>query len=234
MLSKNWKGKSFLLTISIHQKMLRDQNQHELEKRNASDKYEELYKRLRRAEREVEDSKKEMLQLQEKISNLEHEKMTGIEQVRNLNSTHEAQLKALSSKYDSLIQDLNVKLETTTESESTLSRDLQRLISNQRVMSEKWKDESEQIKSHYEQVNLKLKDQIAQFQTHIHELELKIQKNGAVRKDLIDQVTNEKKQYKQLYQNYMTIKKQKDGLTRQISACLQKENELIEERKKIS
>ena len=133
-----------------------------------------------------------------------------------------------------MIQDLNAKLDTTTESELSLSRDMQRLLSNQRVMSEKWKDESEQIRSHYEHLNTKLKDQITQFQQRIQELEQTISKNSATRKDLINQVTAEKKQYKQLHYNYLIVKKQKEGLSRQISACLLKENDLIEERKKLS
>lgn len=153
--------------------------------------------------------------------------------MRNTASAHETQLKVTCSKYESQIIDLTTKLESLSESHGAATRDLQRYISNQRSMGDKWKEESDEIKSHYEQIIKKLKLELGQYEKRVGELEKIVQKGSSQRKELFDQVTNEKKNFAMLHEKCVSLKKENEGLGREVAALLAKEVDLLEERKKI-
>lgn len=217
----------------MYQKSTREQNQGDVERHQANERLEDMYRRLKRAEREIEDSKNDGIQFQQTITSLEHDKKTSIDQIRTLNSTQETQLRMTINKYESQVNGITVKLENVSESHASTSRDMQKLLGSQRLIGEKWRDESEQIKSHYEQMVNKLKVNLGQFQERINELETIIMKNTAQRRDLIDQVTIEKRQYTQVYEKCLGAQKQNEALGRQIATLLTRETDMVEERKQM-
>ena len=146
------------------------------------------------------------------------------------NETH---LKLTVSKYESQIAELVAKLGNVEEAHSTTQRDMQRLMASQSILGEKWRDESDQIKHHYEQLISKLKLEMNQYQVRISELEGALQKSATTRKVLMDQVTAEKKQYSQLHEACVQLKKEVESKTRDITNLLAKEVELLEARKKL-
>ena len=118
------------------------------------------------------------------MSNLEQDKKSAQEQIRTLTITHETNMKVTISKYESHLADLTTKLENVNEAHSNTQRDMQRLMASQSLLSEKWKDESDQIKHHYEKLMSKLKLEIIQYQSRTEELEGAIQ-NGATQREPI-------------------------------------------------
>jgi chromosome segregation ATPase len=204
-----------------------------MERHQANERYEELYRRLKRAERENQDGKDDNVKMQQVISQLEHEKKSLHDQIRDLIQSHESNIKMMVSKHDAQVSEITSKLENVTEAHASTCRDMQSLLSSQRLMSEKWKDESEGIKDHYEHLIKKLKKEMVEHQERVKELERLIQKSAAQRKELIDQVTVEKRQFAQLFDKHVLLEKQNESLSRQISALLSKEVDMIEEKKRM-
>ncbi|KAJ2996565.1 hypothetical protein HDV02_006398 [Globomyces sp. JEL0801] len=218
----------------VHQKMIREQNQFESERHQYNERSEEAYRRLKRLEREVEDNKKDHLALQQHVATLEHDKKALLDQIRVSTAGYESQAKMNIQKYESHIADLTSKLENVTEAHSTTCREMQRLLATQRTMGDKWKDESQHIRSHYENVISKMKVEISHYHERIQELEHQIQKHYHQRKELIDQTTNEKRQYSQLHEKYLVMEKSNETLSRQVQTLISKETEMIEDRKRLS
>ncbi len=148
-------------------------------------------------------------------------------------TNHESLIKIINSKHGVQVSELTVKLTQVTESHATTSRDMQRLLSSQRQMGEKWKDESVDIRARYEKIIEKTKQQMFQFQMRVTELETIIQKNSSQRRELIDQVTAEKKNVNQTCEKNNLLQKQVESLSSQISTLLAKEVELLDERKRL-
>lgn len=153
--------------------------------------------------------------------------------LRDLKNASENQSKLMVAKYESHISELTSKLEAVSESNSSANKDLQRLLASQRVMSEKWKDESAQIREHYESMIKKFEFEIGQYQNRIAEMEIHSRRASAQRRELIDHTTAEKRQFAQLHDRFMEIEKQNSNLTRQVSNLVSKEVEMMEERKKL-
>ncbi|KAJ3362890.1 hypothetical protein HDU91_003199 [Kappamyces sp. JEL0680] len=218
---------------SLHQKTLRDQNQYESERHQANERIEDSYRRLRRLEREIEDGKTDAMQLQQTIATLEQDKKAAHENIRLLTSSHESQTKAAATKYEAQIADVTAKLESVSEAHATTCRDMQQLLASQRAMGEKWKDESEHIRDHYEKLIAKLKKELGQFQSRVGELETLVQKSTIHRRDLMDQVAKEKHLVSQWQEKHLAVQKQNDALHKQVSALLEKEVEMLNERKKL-
>ncbi|KAJ3255561.1 hypothetical protein HK103_006197 [Boothiomyces macroporosus] len=218
---------------SVHQKMLRDQQQYEQERHQNAERQEDTYRRLKRVEREVEENKNERITLLQKVSALEHEKKQLVDNLSSSTANYETQIKNIKSKYELQLSEQSSRLDNVSNEHAKTCRDMQRLISTQRCMSDKWKEEANNIREHYEQTISKINHQLAQSGARINELESIIQKNNAQRRDLIDQVTIEKRQFGQLHDKYLYLEKQNEETERQLGVLVAKEAEMIEERKKL-
>jgi uncharacterized phage infection (PIP) family protein YhgE len=167
------------------------------------------------------------------MSNLEQDKKLAQEQIRSSAIAHETHMKVATNKYESHLADLTAKLENVNDAHSNTQRDMQRLMISQSLLSEKWRDESDQIKHHYDKIISKLKSEISQYQVRIGELEGAIQNGATQRKILLNQVTTEKKQYNKLHEACSQLKKESEAKSREISTILEREVEILEERKKL-
>jgi chromosome segregation ATPase len=218
---------------TLQLRLNQNQNQFDTERNQANEKLEDTYRRLRRLESEIGDCKKSEIQLQEKITILEHDKKLSHEQLRNLDSQYKGELKLANSKYEMHINELSSKLENVSESHAAANRDLQKLLSSQKIMSEKWKEEAIHMRDHYEQIIKKMNIELQQYQRQIIELQEHNKNVAASRRELLDQVSIEKRQYSHIYEKCSQLEKQNSTLSRQVAALIAKEVEIVEERNRI-
>jgi chromosome segregation ATPase len=167
------------------------------------------------------------------VSSLEHDRKVANETIKSLKHQHESQINLTTQKYESHVHELTTKLENLSESHSGVHRDMQKLLSTQRVMSEKWKEESQVIKDHYEQILVKTKFELQQYQNRLGESECIIKKLSAQKRELNDQMGIEKRHFGELHERFMNLESQNATLKRQVSQLIAKEVEIIEEKKNV-
>lgn len=218
----------------MQQKVTRDHNQFNSERHHMNERQEISLLRIKRLEREVDNSKNESLELQKKISTVEGERKKHLDQIRNLIITQESQSKIMTTKYDSKVAEQNAKLESTSEAYASVNRDLKRVVLNHKGVGERFKEEADQIRHHYDQVTIKLKTDLVRSQSKVGEMDMTIQKAHGVRRDLNEQIDIEKRQHAQVYEKYIATQKQNELLSRQMSTMLAKEVVMIEERRKLN
>jgi chromosome segregation ATPase len=123
---------------SVQSKLKQEQNSRDLERHQFNEQLENNFRRLRRVEQEFQETKNKEIALEKRNSSLEHEKNSLLDQLKNLKMSFESQQSQLETKYESRIEELQAKIENLNESNANTSKDLQRMISSQRVLSEKW------------------------------------------------------------------------------------------------
>jgi chromosome segregation ATPase len=223
----------------LYNKYQKEQHQYDTERRQSNERLEEAYRRIRSMEREVDESKvystnkDKEIQFSQQVSSLEHDRKIANEQMKSMKHQHDCQLNLSTQKYESHISELTAKLENVAESHSTVNRDMQKLLSSQRIMSDKWKEESSHIKEHYEQVLAKIRFELQQYQNRLGESETIIKKLNAQKRDLLDQVSQEKRMFGELHDRYMNLESQNANLKRQVTQLIAKELQVIEEKKQL-
>lgn len=220
--------------------MIREQNQFESERAQLHERAEDAFRRLKRLESDDESGKSDRLALINRISTLEHDFKNVSEQKTKAQMQHESQFASLTQKYEGQLSDITTKLEIVSEAHSRTCHEMQQLLSDQRRLSEKWlnlnntrKEESVQMKDHYEQVVSKTKSDMEQYRIRIGELDIQITKSTAQRKEMVEQVTNEKKEKGVLHARYINAEQRVDRLSRQIGILVSKETEMIENIKRL-
>eukprot|EP00842_Homolaphlyctis_polyrhiza_P003099 jgi/Hompol1/3790/HPOL_001678-RA len=218
---------------SVHQKSIREENQFESERQQLGQRAEEAYRRLRKVERELEETKEERISMYNKNSSLEHERKTLIESRTKKQIQHEAEIAALIQKNESMVSELTAKLENVTEAHSKTCREMQQLLSDQRRLGDKWKEESLRMTEHSENALAHARAQLAQFQAKISDLETQLQRASAKHRDLMDQVSHEKREQSVLHSRCLNAENRIDALGRQIGILVAKEAEMLQERKRL-
>ncbi|KAL2915100.1 hypothetical protein HK105_205424 [Polyrhizophydium stewartii] len=218
---------------SVHQKLAREQNAFETERAQSGTRVEEAYRRLRKVERELEETKQERISMHTRISALEHERKTLLEQRTKKQLQHEAEVASLTERSQSQVSELESKLEHVTEAHSKICRDMQQLLADQRRLGEKWKDESARMTEHYESALAHSRAQIAQFQTKVNDLEAQLQKASARHRDLMEQIAHEKREQSGMHARCLNAESRIESLGRQVGLLVGKEAEMIEERKRL-
>ena len=169
--------------------------------------------------------------LQKHISELEYEKCQILDQMEQLKQFQEVQSKHLQSKLNSQIQELESKLARSAESNTAAQNDMQRLLTSQQFLGDKWKQESNQFKVHYEQIIKKLQNELNQYRTRISEMDSKYQNSRNQIRDMMQQMAKEKQLYSQLHDHFVAAKEQMSQASRQISQLAAKEAELVQQKK---
>ncbi|KAI8923688.1 hypothetical protein BC831DRAFT_514016 [Entophlyctis helioformis] len=219
---------------SIHQKLVREQNSHEAERQQLAHRAEEAYRRLRKSsESWKRPRREERITMHKKLSALEHDNKTLNETRVKKQMQFESELAALTQKYEGQVSDLTSKLDNVTEAHSRTCREMQQLLTDQRRLGDKWRDESKRMTEHYENAMAHLRSQVAQHQTKIAELETQIQRAGARHRDLMEQIGVEKREHTALHARCVNAESRVESLGRQIGTLVGKEAELLEERKRL-
>jgi chromosome segregation ATPase len=212
---------------------VREQNQFESERAQLYDKAEEAFRRLKRLESDEQSRNAERLALVTKVSSLEHECKTAHEQRLKAQTQHDGQLASAVQKYEVQLSDITSKLDIVSEAHARTSHEMQQLLSDQRRLSEKWKEESMQLKDRYENIIAKARSEVEEHRTRINDLELEVHKMTAQRREIIDQITIEKKEKGVLHARYADAEQRVERLSRQVGILVSKESEMIEHSKKL-
>ena len=215
------------------QKTNRLQNQYDADKLQLSDRSEEAYRRMRRLENDLEEEKKQRLHLLNKIADLENETKQLNEAKTRTMGQHTTQVNNLVQKYDGQVADLTSKLEIVSEAHARTCNELQQLLADQRRLSEKFKQESSQMQSHYETLVKKARDDIHQHKDRIAQLEQQLLMAQAQRKDLLDQVNHERKEKSMIHSKLIHADHRIEALARQINLLITKEAEMIDKSRKL-
>ncbi|KAI9197357.1 uncharacterized protein BJ171DRAFT_223053 [Polychytrium aggregatum] len=212
---------------------MRDQNRFEKEKEQISSKGEDSYKRLRKAERELEDTKEDRLRLLSKISDLDHALKLSNEAITRLTAKYDSDKAMISERSDSQVSDLTTKLETVTEAHARTCRELQQLLSEQRRMAERWKDESTQMASHYEALLTDSKTQTQRYIQRVEELEALNERLSVTKKELLAQVTDEKKSHARIQGLLYNLESKNETVVKQLHELMEREKDWAEEKRRL-
>ncbi|KAJ3290894.1 hypothetical protein HK104_006456 [Borealophlyctis nickersoniae] len=218
---------------SLHQRLTREQNRFEKEKQQIAERSEDAYRRLRRVERDLEETKEDRVKMLGKLADLEHAHKALQEAKHKAQAQHDAEFAAATQKYENQIAELTSKLEHVGEAHSRTCRELQQLLSEQRQMGERWKEESAHLTSRHTHAVTDLREQLSRSAQRIEELESQILRAEARRKEVLMQLMEEKRDAARVEARCRDAESVMEGLKRQVSAAAVREREVGEEKKQL-
>ncbi|KAJ3207535.1 hypothetical protein HDU82_003613 [Entophlyctis luteolus] len=137
---------------SVQQRLTREQIKHDKEKEELVFQVDDFYRRLRRAEKDLEEAKEVAVKSMTQTAQLEHE-------IEKLNAEktkarlfHESNIQSLQQKYETEIGDLNSKLTSLTLTHKKTCSDLSNILSVQHDLAAKWKSESSAVAARYDSI----------------------------------------------------------------------------------
>ena len=216
---------------SIQKQLSREQNKFDQERIQLSERAEDSLRRLKRIENEHETISSHRLELAAKVTDLENSLKNANEQKAKLQNNNESQTLVLRQKYQSQIEDLENKVEILSETNLRTSSEIQQLLQEQKQTAEKWKSETVQMQSHYQDLITKNKITLDQYKSRISELELHVHKGNHQKRELFDQITQEKKEFISMNSKIQILESRNEQSSRQIQILVAKEAELIEQNK---
>ncbi|KAI8818064.1 uncharacterized protein EV422DRAFT_204359 [Fimicolochytrium jonesii] len=193
----------------------------------------DAYRRLRNAERDLEETKEDRVRLLTQLTNLEHAHKKLAETKQKVVAQHEADSAAKTEKYEAQIKDLGLKLENVTEAHARTCRDIQQLLVDQKRMAEKWKQETTHQALQHEHLIEDLRTQLHRCTTRIEELESQLLAIESRRNDLVARLQEEKQQHTRVGTRCQAAEARVEALLRQVSGLAAKEVELVEDRKRM-
>ncbi|KAJ3227691.1 hypothetical protein HK099_000796 [Clydaea vesicula] len=216
---------------TFQSKCIREQNKLEREKAQILNYKEDDYKKLRKFETLVENLKEEKIKYLENFSELDHKLKRLTEYNEKLKAEKENELNLIRSKYEYQVTDLTAKLEQVSESNSKSCNEMQRLLSEQRQLSEKWKFESKSIQENYELILKDIKQKNYELSVKIEEKEenlLKLNLNANFLKQEFDKEKLFNKKNLNLIKVFEEKLILKDGFLKE---SINRENEILNEKK---
>lgn len=124
-------------------------------------------------------------------------------------------------------------MENVSEAHAKTCRDLQQLLADQRKTGDKWKEESNSIKSHYESALNDTRAQLTRMTTRCEDLEEQINRIQLQKRELLHAMTEEKKNTSRNFQLLQHAEAKADAATRQIQHLLLRENEILQDKKNL-
>ncbi|KAJ3332778.1 hypothetical protein HDU76_013105 [Blyttiomyces sp. JEL0837] len=220
----------------LQQKLHREQNRVEKEKEELAFRLEESHRRLRRAEKDLEDAKENGVKWMSQITQLEQDNAKLMDIKEKNASKFEADLRNQALKHEQqastgFISELTSKLEATTESHSRTCRELQTLLTNQHDLSHRWKIESKSISNQYQSQITDLNNQLSKSQERIHELEAIVKDCVNGRREAVGDLEEERRVVERLRGEVRNLEGKCESLGRKVEGFLKREMELQMERK---
>ncbi|KAI8803195.1 hypothetical protein BJ742DRAFT_909104 [Cladochytrium replicatum] len=216
---------------SLHQKYSREQNRYEKDREIISAKGEEFYRRVRRLEQELQEAKNDRLKLLEQIQELENVRR-GLEETQiKIESKNTALVSSLTERYEGQATELSSRLETVSEAHARTCREYQQLLSDQRRMSDRWKEESKRITSHYETALCDLRAQVSRLQARIADQESDRARLAVQKTELSQALAEEKRAGARLHAAVQNAEMRAQAGTRQIQQLINTEKDLLGEKK---
>ncbi|TPX32167.1 hypothetical protein SmJEL517_g04678 [Synchytrium microbalum] len=185
---------------TLHQRLSREETRFESERITLTNRAEEAFRRLRRVERELEETKEDRVTLLSKVADVEHQFKALEEQ--KMKGTHQAaaDINSLHAKYETQVCNLTSKLQHTSESHSKTCKELQELLSEQRRTGERWKDESARLSTQYSSALQELQSRLAKSEARLNESDEMCAAHASRIRDLTAQITEDRKLIARLQQ----------------------------------
>ncbi|KAJ3054527.1 hypothetical protein HK097_001602 [Rhizophlyctis rosea] len=218
---------------SVQHKLEREQHRFEKEKQQVADGSEHAYRRSRKVERELEEMKEDRVKLLATIVQLERSLNSVTESKHKIAASHEAEMTALTERYEGKINELTIKLQHLGDAHGKTCRDLQVLLSEQRVMAERWKEETACLVDRHNHALNDVRQQLARCQHRSEELEGQMLRGEARRKEVMTQLADEKKAAGRVMARLRELEAALEAAKRQNAAWSARERELAEDRKRL-
>ncbi|KAJ3032947.1 hypothetical protein HDV00_006950 [Rhizophlyctis rosea] len=218
---------------SAQQKLAREQNRFEKEKQQLAESSEHTYRRLRKVEVQLEETKEERVKLLSRIAELEHALVGEKEGRLKCVAGHEAEMGALRQRYEGQVEELTTKLQHLGEAHGKTCRDLQILLSEQRAMSERWKEESTRLTTHHTHTLSETRHQLSRSHQRCEDLESQLLRAEARRKELMAQLADDKREAGRVGARLREVEGCLEGARRQNGVLVGREREGGEEKKRL-
>lgn len=193
----------------------------------------EVYRRLRRSERDLEEAKEEKLKLTTTLADSETQYGRLQEKHQFLESQYATEMAAVQQRYHAQVEELKHQLATINEAHSRTCRDMQNLLNEQRRTGDRWKQDTTNLTGTYERSISELRYQLSLANNKINELNNQVVKMNAIKTDLTSQVAEEKKASARLQVMLQNADDRAEASLKQIQVLLGKENEVLEEKKRL-
>ncbi|KAJ3210525.1 hypothetical protein HDU67_005231 [Dinochytrium kinnereticum] len=202
----------------LQQRLVREMNRVEVERDGFGGVNEELARRVRRGERDLEEAKEEAVKMMTKLSDLEHELETMKEERHQAHIRHHQSISETTSKYEQQVRirksshrfqqtskslknlggkkkitELTTRLHHLTETHTRTTRDLQSLLTTHHSTSLRHKSDLQSLSSRYEATLADLQSQLARSAERLVELEETVRGLMIGRRELGEALQEERK-----------------------------------------
>ncbi|KAJ3007112.1 hypothetical protein HKX48_009309 [Thoreauomyces humboldtii] len=217
----------------LHQKLLREENRFEKEKQLVAERSDEAFRRLRVVERDLEETKEDRLHMLTKLTDLEHAHKKLAESKQKCVTQYEADISAATERHQDHVKELTTKLETVSESHARTCRDIQQLLSDQKRLHDKWKQDQIHSTTTHAHALSDLRSQLAHAAARIDDLTSQMSRLDAHRKELLGQLGEEKRGSARMATRLASADQRVEQLGRALAGLKVKEGEWVDERNRL-
>ncbi|TPX37315.1 hypothetical protein SeLEV6574_g07928 [Synchytrium endobioticum] len=218
---------------TFHQRHSRDETRFEADRVALSSRAEDACRRLRRVERELQETKEERVALFSRAAELEHQNK--VMEEHKIKATHHAtaELNSMCAKYESQVADLTARLQSTSDAHAKACKELQELLCEQRRTGERWKDESARLAASYTSALHDVQTRLARSEERAVEAQESCAVQASRIRDLTAQVTEDRKVVARLQQTLRDADARAADKERGIRDLQRKCLDAAEERKRL-
>ncbi|KAJ3133902.1 hypothetical protein HDU90_005510 [Geranomyces variabilis] len=197
---------------SLHQKLLREEGKWEKERQMAAERNEDAWRRLRNAERELEETKEAHLATLTKLTDLTHAHKQLSESKTQLHQQHTAQLAHQQQSHTDTQTLLSNKISQLKNHNDRLTQDLHQISTLRAREHANYRAERDELQSAHARVCSDLRTQIGRSEARVEEVEKRCGELGGV---------------------VAALERKCEEERRLVAAAGRKEVELVDERKRL-
>ncbi|KAJ3171313.1 Sodium channel and clathrin linker 1 [Geranomyces variabilis] len=218
---------------SLHQKLLREEGRWEKERQMAAERSEDAWRRLRNAERELEETKEAHLATLTKLTDLTHAHTLLSESKTQLQQTHTAQLNAQHQAHTDTTTQLATKISQLSKHADRLTQDLHQISTLRACEHAQHRAEHDELQSTHARVVADLRAQVGRSEARVEEVEKRCGELGAVVAALERKCEEERRLVRECGARLRVAETRAEVLARQVASASRKEVELVDERKRL-
>ncbi|KAJ3146175.1 Sodium channel and clathrin linker 1 [Geranomyces michiganensis] len=218
---------------SLHQKLLREEHRFEKERQLAAERSDDAFRRLRNAERELEETKESHLATATKFTDLTHAHQRLLESKHALTTAHTAALQSLHQSHSDTSTQLSQKITHLTTTQTRLTHDLHNLAQLRAREHAQAQTERENIHAVHARVVADLRSQVGRGVARVEELEQRCAELGGAVAQLERKCEEERRCVGAAVARARCAEARAEALARQCLGAGKKEAELAEERKRL-
>ncbi|KAJ3165352.1 hypothetical protein HDU88_004146 [Geranomyces variabilis] len=218
---------------SLHQKLLREEGRWEKERQMAAERNEDAWRRLRNAERELEETKEAHLATLTKLNDLTHAHKQLSESKTQLHQQHTAQLAHQQQAHTDTQTQLSNKVAQLKNHNDRLTQDLHQISTLRAREHANYRAERDELQSAHARVCTDLRAQVGRSEARVEEVEKRCGELGGVVAALERKCEEERRLVRECGARLRIAETRAEVLARQVAAAGRKEVELVDERKRL-